>query len=78
MSVDGIKHFFQVSLWQMADEDLSPVKRLFYAVIKTAYLAIRFFTTKRVMNQASALTYSTLLAIVPILAVVFAIARGFG
>lgn len=30
------------------------------------------------MAQASALTYSTLLAIVPILAVVFAIARGFG
>ena len=30
------------------------------------------------MTQASALTYSTLLAIVPILAVVFAIARGFG
>jgi len=39
---------------------------------------IRFFTAKRVMSQASALTYSTLLAIVPILAVVFAIARGFG
>ena len=30
------------------------------------------------MTQAAALTYSTLLAIVPILAVVFAIARGFG
>lgn len=30
------------------------------------------------MNLASALTYSTLLAIVPIMAVVFAIARGFG
>ena len=42
------------------------------------YLTVRFFTTKRVMAQASALTYSTLLAIVPILAVVFAIARGFG
>jgi membrane protein len=42
------------------------------------YLAIRFFTEKRVMTQASALTYSTLLAIVPMLAVVFAIARGFG
>lgn len=30
------------------------------------------------INNAAALTYSTLLAIVPILAVVFAIARGFG
>jgi len=41
-------------------------------------MAIRFFTAKRVTSQAAALTYSTLLAIVPILAVVFAIARGFG
>lgn len=35
-------------------------------------------TTKRVMNSASMLTYSTLLAIVPVAAVIFAIARGFG
>lgn len=47
-------------------------------VIRKVYLTIRFFTEKRVMTQAAALTYSTLLAIVPILAVVFAIARGFG
>jgi membrane protein len=65
-------------MWRISDEELPPVKRLLFAIIKTAYLAIRFFTTKRVMTQASALTYSTLLAIVPILAVVFAIARGFG
>ena len=36
------------------------------------------FTAKRVMDAVGTLTYSTLLAIVPILAVVFAIARGFG
>lgn len=47
-------------------------------VVKKLILAIRFFMTKRVMIKASALTYSTLLAIVPIFAVVFAIARGFG
>jgi len=41
-------------------------------------LTIRFFTAKRVLTHAAALTYSTLLAIVPIMAVVFAIARGFG
>ena len=41
-------------------------------------LTVRFFTAERVMAKASALTYSTLLAIVPIMAVVFAIARGFG
>lgn len=36
------------------------------------------FTAKRVMRSASLLTYSTLLAIVPVVAVIFAIARGFG
>ena len=45
---------------------------------KTLSLTIKFFTAERVMAKASALTYNTLLAIVPILAVVFAIARGFG
>lgn len=36
------------------------------------------FTAKRIGASASRLTYSTLLATIPILAVVFAIARGFG
>ena len=35
-------------------------------------------SAKRVFDSAAALTYSTLLAIVPILAVVFAVGRGFG
>lgn len=38
----------------------------------------RDVTAKRVMNAACTLTYSTLLAIVPVAAVIFAIARGFG
>ena len=36
------------------------------------------FMNKRVMESASQLTYSTLLATVPVVAVIFAIARGFG
>lgn len=47
-------------------------------LFRVLYLTIRFFTEKRVTAQAAALTYSTLLSMVPILAVVFAIARGFG
>ena len=54
------------------------MKALIQRVYKTLLLTIQFFTAKRVMAKASALTYSTLLAIVPILAVVFAIGRGFG
>lgn len=47
-------------------------------IVKKLILAIKFFTTKRVITAASALTYSTILSLVPICAVVFAIARGFG
>ena len=53
-------------------------KRFLSNIYHKLSLTIRFFTAKRVMAQASALTYSTLLAFVPIVAVIFAIARGFG
>lgn len=46
-----------------------------YTFIKALWLDI---DEKRVIGTASNLTYSTLLAFVPIMAVVFAIARGFG
>lgn len=49
-----------------------------YTIVKKLAFAIEFFTTKGVITAASALTYSTILSIVPICAVVFAIARGFG
>ena len=78
ISYRRIERFFQVDLWQINPIELSPVRRIFYEIIKILFLAIKFFTTKRVLSQAAALTYSLLLAIVPIMAVVFAIARGFG
>ena len=73
-----IVRFLQVDIWRVSSEDMPPLKYFCLEVLKKVMLAVKFFTTKRVMNDASALTYSTLLAIVPILAVVFAVARGFG
>ncbi len=78
MNIKRLIHFLQEDIWRIDSDALSPVRNLWYEIIKVLYLAIRFFTTKRVFNKAAALTYSTLLSIVPILAVVFAIARGFG
>lgn len=71
-------HFVQTGIWQVTPADVAPWRYVVYSVLKKLILTVRFFTTKRVMSEASALTYSTLLAIVPIMAVVFAIARGFG
>jgi len=78
LNIRQIIRFLQVDIWRVSPDKVSGLRYLCYEVVKVVYLAIRFFTTKRVLTQAAALTYSTLLAIVPILAVVFAIARGFG
>ena len=71
-------NFLTTGIWRITSGDVSPLKYLLVGIVKKVLLAVRFFTAKRVMTKAAALTYSSLLAIVPILAVVFAIARGFG
>ena len=67
--------FLQKDIWRITRDEVSPVKFLWFEVLKKLLLAIRFFTAKRVMQKAAALTYSMLLAIVPIMAVVFAIGQ---
>lgn len=47
-------------------------------VIKTINLSVRSFFNSDMQTQACAMTYRTLLAIVPALALLFAIGRGFG
>lgn len=76
--VKRIGVFLRTGIWQVKKPDVHPVAFFFLEVFKKLFLSVRFFTASRVMNEAAALTYSTMLAIVPILAVVFAIARGFG
>ena len=76
--IEKVVQFFETGMWRITQGDVSPVRYLLLEILKKVVLAIRFFTAKRVLQKASALTYSMMLAIVPILAVVFAIARGFG
>lgn len=73
-----IVNFLNIGIWRVRREDVSYARFLTYTIVKKFLLAIEITTTKRITSAAAALTYSTLLAIVPILAVVFAIARGFG
>lgn len=47
-------------------------------VLKTVNLSVRSFLDRDLQSQAAALTFKTLLAIVPALALFFAIGKGFG
>ena len=51
---------------------------IYINIIKTMILAVRGFLSENLQTRASALTYNTLLAIVPMLAVLLGIAKGFG
>lgn len=76
--ISDIWKFVTYDIWRITENEVTKTKFSIYNVIKTTYLCVNRFTNDRLANKASALTYSTLLAIVPILAILFAIARGFG
>ena len=78
MNINRIAYFLKTGIWNSDFADKPQYIRFAVASLRMLILAIERFTTKRIIDAAAALTYSTLLAIVPILAVVFAIARGFG
>lgn len=77
----------KTSLWQRLKENLhycisgvwnDSSSRWTVQALKVANLSIRSFLDRDLQTQACALTYRTVLAIVPALAMLFAIARGFG
>ncbi len=84
--IDKIKNFItrtirflSYDIWRLNKRDRSSRKMSFYNIVKAFILTIRNVDGSQLFTRASALTYSTLLSIVPpLLAVLFAIARGFG
>ena len=81
MNKASINHWLQfltVGIWRVTDDEITPLQRRLYSCIKIVILSVQQFLNDRIQVRASALTYSTLLSIIPILAILFAIARGFG
>jgi membrane protein len=78
INIQQIIHFLSVDIWRVTEDEVSRSRNIIYNTIKIATLSVREFIQGGVVNRASALTYSTLLAIIPALALLFAIARGFG
>ncbi len=69
-----------VRLYKYSTEGVwSDVRPLFWVkVMKTANLSVRAFFNGDIQTKACAMTYRSVLAIVPALALVFAIGKGFG
>ena len=70
--------FVTYDIWRITENEMSGIKEIYINTIKTIILAVRGFRNDSLQTKASALTYSTLLSIVPFFAVLLGIAKGFG
>ncbi len=70
--------FINTDIWKITESELSKSRRRSYRFIKTLILTARGFISHDLPVRASALTYSILFAIIPLFALIIAIAKGFG
>lgn len=78
MSLLRIIHFLKHDLWRIRLGSLSPKKSFLLKQIRIIFLASRGFDDNKCALRASALTFYSLLSVVPFAAVAFGIAKGFG
>jgi len=70
--------FISSDIWRVPKHEVKGLRNKFLNLIRTLILAGKGFIVDKLSTMASALTYSTLLAVVPVAAIVIGIARGFG
>ncbi|MFZ0484068.1 MAG: YihY/virulence factor BrkB family protein [Desulfobacterales bacterium] len=73
-----IIEFIRVDIWRIRLKDTSRTKCFFVKQLRILILATREFVKNKCSLSASALTFYSILSIVPVLAMAFGIAKGFG
>jgi len=71
-------NFIKTDIWRIRKKDLSRMKYFFIKQLRILLLAIRGFGQDQCPLRASALTFYSILSIVPVVAMAFGIAKGFG
>jgi membrane protein len=76
--ISQIVQFFNTGIWEIHLKNLHPIKAIVIRYLRVILLASRGFLNDNCQKTASVLTYYSLLNVVPVVAVAFAIAKGFG
>ncbi len=71
-------HFINTGIWEIRLKELSSLEYFFIKYLRIFLLASNGFLKNHSQRVASTLTYYSLLNIVPIVAVAFGVAKGFG
>jgi len=70
--------FLKTGIWEIQLKNLPPLKAFSMKCLRIILLAFRGFIRDNCQKTASVLTYYSLLNVVPVVAVAFAMAKGFG
>ena len=73
-----LKSFISDDIWHIDLEDLSKAKARLIKYIKVAMITIRTFSSEKIGFQAVALSFFSTMAVVPFIAIAFAITGGLG
>jgi membrane protein len=70
--------FLNADIWRLQAHKLPPHRSFWITQLRILLLAVRRFNLNKCELRASALTFYSLLSIVPVVALAFAVAKGFG
>jgi membrane protein len=76
--IQNIRHFFEKDIWKISVKGKHPVFSFLVRQGRILFVAVKGFNSSKIQLRASALTYYTMLSIVPVLAMIFGISEGFG
>ncbi len=76
--VKFIKTHLLTDIWKLETKGLPVFKRMYINLLRSFVLAYRGFQEDKVQLQAASLTFFSVLSVVPVLAMVFGLAKGFG
>jgi len=76
--VKRLIRFLQREAWEIPSEDLSGIRAVRVKFLRIVILSVRGFHRDDCLFRASALTFYSLLSIVPLFAMAFGLAKGFG
>lgn len=71
-------NFIRHEIWELELEELSKAKARFVKYVKVALITAKTYAQQKIGPQAVALSYLSVMALVPFLAIVFAITGGLG
>ena len=77
-NLQTITDYLKKGIWRHEPEGRHAVPAYFIKAFKVLLIALRVFSRNNIYLRASALTFYSLLSLAPLLALTFAIAKGFG